>query len=73
MLFAFQVKNVYVCVYVCMYIKEQQHPNNKARRLIFHSCNKKGSKIKYILLIFFFLYSPCILNYSKGFGAFLHG
>lgn len=35
--FAFQVNNIYVCVYVCMYMKDQQHPNNKARRLIFHS------------------------------------
>jgi len=33
-----------------MVIKEQKHPNKKARRLIFCSCNKKDSKIKYILL-----------------------
>lgn len=33
-----------------VYIKEQQHPNKKARRFVSHCCNKKGSKIKYILL-----------------------
>lgn len=60
--FAFQVNNIYVCVYVCMYMKDQQHPNNKARRLIFHSWNKKGSKMKDILLIFFFFSSVVLVS-----------